>query len=240
MRFVSAVTHELRTPLTSLRLYLDMLVSGLITDPAQREEYLATLAQESDRLQRLVENVLDFAKLERRAVQTHIKAVPVADLVEEAARTWGDRLAADGKKLVVVTVVPPTQAVRTDPRIVTQILGNLLDNARKYSKEAADPRVWLWAKPAERGRVAFEVEDRGPGIPARDRRGLFRPFRRGSTADTLAGGAGLGLALAQHWANWLGGRLSYRPAEGGHGACFRLELPAADSPTRPSPPPALC
>ena len=227
IRFVSAVTHELRTPLTSLRLYLDLLASGMIADEAKQKEYIATLATESDRLHRLVENVLDFARLEKRAVQAHVKTVPVAELLDEVRATWADRLAADGKELVIVSTVPEGQSVTTDPRVAAQVVGNLVDNARKYSKDAADGRVWVWAKPGGRGRVAFEVEDRGPGVPARDRRGLFRPFCRGTAMDTPAGGAGLGLALAKQWAGVLGGKLTYRPADGGVGACFRLELPGA-------------
>jgi signal transduction histidine kinase len=109
--------------------------------------------------------------------------------------------------------------------MATQILGNLIDNARKYTREAADRRIWLWAKPGGRRRIVLEVEDRGAGVPAADRCTIFRPFRRGPSADTTAGGAGLGLALAKQWAEVLGGSLTCREADGGVGACFRLELP---------------
>ncbi|MBX9580535.1 MAG: HAMP domain-containing histidine kinase, partial [Gemmataceae bacterium] len=226
IRFVSAVTHELRTPLTSLRLYLDLLVSGMVADEGKRAEYLATLNAESDRLHRLVENVLDFARLERRRTGHAPRPVPVPDLLDQVRQTWADRCGADGKDLVVVSTLPPGAAARTDPAVFGQIVGNLIDNARKYSREASDSRIWVWARPAGRNRVAFEVEDRGPGVPPRERGLIFRPFRRGGGADTTAGGAGLGLALAKQWAELLGGRLTYRPADGGTGACFRLELPA--------------
>ncbi len=225
VRFVSAVTHELRTPLTSLRLYLDLLAGDLVTDPAKRQEYLVTLTGEADRLHRLIENVLDFARLERRAVRANCRPVPVDELLNEAVGVWADRLSADGKELVINSAVAKEQRVQTDPRVAGQVLANLLDNARKYSRGAADPRVTLTVTAAG-GRVAFEVEDRGPGVPAADRAGLFRPFCRGRSVETV-GGAGLGLALAAQWAGLLGGRLVYRPADGGVGACFRLELPAA-------------
>jgi signal transduction histidine kinase len=226
MRFVSAVTHELRTPLTSLRLYIDLLMSGMVEDDEKRTEYLATLNVESDRLHRLIDNVLDYARLEgtRRRAAAH--PVPVADLLDQVRQTWADRCGTDGKELVVVSTLPPGRAVCTDPHLVHQIVGNLIDNARKYTRDAADPRIWLWAKPGGANRVVFEVEDRGPGVPARERRHIFRPFRRGAAADTRAGGAGLGLALARQWAEALGGRLTYRPADCGTGACFRLELRA--------------
>jgi signal transduction histidine kinase len=225
IRFVSAVTHELRTPLTSLRLYLDLLTSGMIEDEEKQKEYLRTLHGESDRLNRLIENVLDFARLEKRTVQTHIAPTKVDSLLDAARATWADRVAADGKELVVIGTVPVDQTVRTDARVVGQILGNLIDNARKYSPGAADPRIWVWAKPGDGKRVVLEVEDRGPGVPLAERATIFRPFRRGQAADTTAGGAGLGLALAKQWAEMLGGSLSYRVADGGVGACFRLELP---------------
>jgi signal transduction histidine kinase len=171
--------------------------------------------------------VLDFARLEKRAAQAHAQPTAVGDLLDGVRATWTDRCAADGKELIVISTVPAERTVSTDPRVAAQVIGNLVDNARKYTRDSADGRIWVWAKPGDRGRVAFEVEDRGPGVPARDRRGLFRPFRRGISADTQAGGAGLGLALAKQWAEVLGGRLTYRPAEGGTGACFRLELPEA-------------
>jgi signal transduction histidine kinase len=224
IRFVSAVTHELRTPLTSLRLYLDLLLSGMVQDEQKRTEYLATLNAESDRLHRLIDNVLDFARLERRRTRADTQKMRVGDLLETIRQTWTDRCGNDGKELVVVSTLPPEQEVCTDPYLVGQIVGNLIDNARKYTRDAADPRIWLWAKPEGRRWVVFEVEDRGPGVPPGERRTIFRPFRRGDSADTRAGGAGLGLALAKQWAEALGGRLTYRPADGGTGACFRLEL----------------
>jgi signal transduction histidine kinase len=225
IRFVSAVTHELRTPLTSLRLYLDLLVSGMIQDEEKRREYLGTLAMESDRLHRLIDNVLDFARLEKRKKNSDIQAVRVKDLLDQLGRTWADRVAHDGKELIVVSTLPTEREVNTDAAMVQQIVGNLIDNARKYTREAADNRIWVWAKPGTGNTVVLEVEDRGAGVPAGERKSIFKPFRRGEQAESRAGGAGLGLALAKSWAEVLGASLSYRPADGGTGACFRLELP---------------
>jgi signal transduction histidine kinase len=141
IRFVSAVTHELRTPLTSLRLYLDLLSSGMIADEAKQREYLNTLVTESDRLNRLIENVLDFARLEKRTIQAVMAPTVIAELLEQVRQTWTDRCAADGKELVVLSTLPAEQTVTTDPRMTAQVLGNLIDNARKYSREAADQRI---------------------------------------------------------------------------------------------------
>jgi signal transduction histidine kinase len=115
--------------------------------------------------------------------------------------------------------------VNTDAAMVQQIVGNLIDNARKYTRDAEDKRIWVWARPGAGNGVVLEVEDRGAGVPAGERKSIFKPFRRGEQADSKAGGAGLGLALAKSWAEVLGAALTYRPADGGTGACFRLELP---------------
>lgn len=224
IRFVSAVTHELRTPLTALRLYTDLLVSGMISDEEKQKEYLRTLGHESERLNTLIENVLDFAKLEKRTVQACCTPMAVTDLLEQAKCTWAERLANEGREFVVMSTLPPEQLVTTDARIASQILGNLIDNARKYSQHAEEKRIWLWARPGEQGRIVFEVEDRGPGVAASESGTIFKPFRRGQNVSAT-GGAGLGLALAKQWTDLLGGTLTYRAVEGGTGACFRLELP---------------
>lgn len=223
VRFASAVTHELRTPLTALQLHLDLLNSGLVTDEGKRAEYLATISAEADRLNRLVENVLDFARLEKRSARATARPVPVATVLESVRVTWAGRLAAEGFELVVEDDTGSAAAV-ADPRVIVQVLGNLIDNARKYAKSAPDRRVWVRAT-ADGKRVAFTVEDRGPGVPAGERKAVFRPFARGTdTADS--GGAGLGLALARQWAELYGGTLTYQPADA-PGARFVLELPAA-------------
>jgi signal transduction histidine kinase len=225
-RFVSAVTHELRTPLTTLRLYLDMLNSGMVREEPKKAEYLKTLDTESDRLHRLVSNVLDFARLEKQRPKLSLREVSVTALLEQVRANWCQRCQATGKELVVVTEPGCPPALTTDVELVQQIVGNLIDNACKYSREAADGRIWLRARPNGRRWVALEVEDRGPGVPATERRGVFRAFRRGRTADVTAGGVGLGLALARRWTRMLGGKLLLGPGRDGVGACFQLWLRA--------------
>jgi signal transduction histidine kinase len=223
IRFVSAVTHELRTPLTTLQLYLDMLLGGLVREEKQRTEYLQTLHAETDRLSRLVANVLDFSRLENRSPEVKMSRVAVSDVLEQVRSAWSMRCEVVGKELHLENGCPPEEALQTDPGLLQQVLGNLLDNACKYSREAEDKRIWLRAT-RNGGRVALEVEDRGPGIPPGERRAIFRTFRRGRGSDTTTGGVGLGLALGRRWTRLLGGRLSLGcPAEGG--ACFRVELP---------------
>jgi signal transduction histidine kinase len=224
IRFVSAVTHELRTPLTTLRLYLDMLLNGLVRQEGQRDEYLRTLHGEAERLHRLVGNVLDFSRLEKQRPRLVRSRVEVADLLDRLRSTWQGRCQDAGKELIFENRLAPGAALWTDGELVQQVLGNLIDNACKYSRVADDPRLWVRVH-AEGRRLVFEVEDRGPGVPAGERRAIFRAFRRGRGADVTAGGVGLGLALGRRWTHLLGGRLTLlsTPVEGG--ACFRVELP---------------
>jgi signal transduction histidine kinase len=229
INFVSAVTHELRTPLTTLRLYLDMLVNGLVREQRQRDEYIHTLHAETDRLNRLVSNVLDFSRLENQRPRLNRVRVPVAELLEHVRSTWAGRCQDADKELIVENGLPGGAVVRTDRELVQQVLGNLIDNACKYSRGAEDRRLWLRAR-SEGRRLVFEIEDRGPGVPVKDRRLIFRAFRRGRKADETAGGVGLGLALARRWMNLLGGRLTLQISPAGCGACFRVDLPANCSP----------
>jgi len=227
IRFASAVTHELRSPLTAMQLHLDLLNSGLITDEDKKAEYLATVATEADRLNRLVENVLDFARLEKKTAMANAHSISACTVLESVRETWHDRLKLVGFELIVTSTISPDTLLKIDARVISQVLSNLLDNARKYAAHASDKRIWLWLKPSERGRIVFEVEDRGPGIPTAERRSVFRPFQRGSVQQD-SGGVGLGLALAKQWAEMFGGSISYRPADGGTGACFRMELPVVN------------
>lgn len=220
-RFVSAVTHELRTPLTTLRLYLDMLLGGLVRDERQKEEYLRTLNSEADRLSRLVNNVLDFSRLEKQRPRVRQAPVHVLDLVGRVRDTWHGRCLDAGKQLEIDCNLPPDAELTTDAELVEQVLANLIDNACKYSRDAEDTHIWLRVR-SDGSRVVFEVEDRGPGILPRERRAIFRAFRRGRANEATGGGVGLGLALAQRWSRLLNGRLTLRSS--GPGACFRLEL----------------
>ncbi|MBL8797190.1 MAG: HAMP domain-containing histidine kinase [Planctomycetia bacterium] len=224
IRFVSAVTHELRTPLTTLRLYLDMLAGGLV-QPERQADYLQTLHSETDRLNRLVSNVLDFSRLERQRPRLEKASVALPTLLDQVQNDWQGRCKQSEKELVVENETGADCTLQTDVNMVQQILGNLIDNACKYSKDAENRRVWLRARVEGGKRLVLEVEDHGPGVPLSERGSIFRPFRRGQNADVIAGGVGLGLALAQRWAKLLGGKLALGSGCKGGGACFRLELP---------------
>ncbi len=227
MEFVAAVTHELRTPLTSFQIYTDLL-ADLNDDPVRRSQYIETLRKESKRLARLVENVLGYSKIGGARPRLNMTTLSPQEILDAIHLQTKDQCAAAGKQLVLENRCEEGAQVSTDPEFVIQILANLVENACKYSSNAADARVWLTARPSEEHGIEFEVEDLGHGVAAGDRRAIFRPFRRSSSAENgRATGMGLGLALSRYWATCLGGQLLLRRGErnGEHYARFALCLP---------------
>lgn len=223
--FVAALTHELKAPLTGIRALAELLHDGVVSEDARRQEYYASILGESERLGRLVQNVLDASRLERGAtLQLACRELALGPLVEEVARSVRPRLQAAGVELVTdVAELPPVLA---DREAVGQILSNLLDNALKYGRPAAGPqRIELLARPGGKG-VVLAVRDHGPGIPPAQRERVFERYWRSPDAPREVGGAGLGLWIAREQARAMQGELALVPAEG-PGACFRLELPAS-------------
>ncbi|HEX4141954.1 MAG TPA: HAMP domain-containing sensor histidine kinase [Pirellulales bacterium] len=236
--FVSAVTHELRTPLTTFRMYAEMLAEGMVTDEATRRGYLETLRVEADRLTHLVENVLAYARLERGGPAARIGPVGVKELLERASERLAGRAAQAGLTLRTAAA-PEVLAMNAvaDPGAVEQILFNLVDNACKYaagkhanSKEnvAADAGTLELDVDRCNGSVRLRVRDHGPGVPEREQKRLFQPFRKSAhDAANSAPGVGLGLALSRRLARDMGGELSLDGETAG-GACFVLTLRAVE------------
>jgi signal transduction histidine kinase len=223
--FVSSVTHELRSPLTTFRMYTEMLVEGMATDPAKQSQYHQTLYRESDRLVHLVENVLSYARLERGRYGDR-ETISIGDLINRAR----DRLAEHARLAdmeLLVTIDPPAGAkiVRVDASAIERILFNLVDNACKYARSATDRRIHLdvniegrWAR--------IVVSDHGPGIDRLKARRLFKPFRKTAReAARSAPGIGIGRPLSRRLARAAGGRLVV--VDCNDGACLRLDLPLA-------------
>ena len=223
--FVSAVTHELRTPLTTFRMYAEMLAEGMVPDAEQRQKYLNTLRVEADRLSHLVENVLQYARLERTKSGRRREPVTLATLVEHSQSRLADRAEQGELKLVLEwdeSVGATT--INTDLAAVEQILFNLVDNACKYASGASDKRLHMLLAVKPRA-VTITVRDHGPGIAAAGRKRLFQPFSKSvHEAANSAPGVGLGLALSRRLAIDLGGKLELQsPPDGG--AAFVLTLP---------------
>jgi signal transduction histidine kinase len=225
--FVSAVTHELRTPLTTFRMYAEMLLEGMVTDADQRRTYLGTLKAEADRLAHLVENVLQYARLERGTGKRRREQTRVGELLDRLARRLAERTHQAGMRLEIEAEDDVRdQRVYTDPSAVEQIMFNLVDNACKYAAGSDDRRIHLRLETVG-GRLAFRVLDHGPGIAAAERERLFRPFSKSARdAANSAPGVGLGLALCRRLAVDLGGRLEVECTPG-NGAVFTLTLPRA-------------
>jgi signal transduction histidine kinase len=173
----------------------------------------------------LIGNVLAYSRLENQRPRLVKKSVLVVNLLEQVRAAWQRRCDDAGKVLVVENTLAGESMVETDADLVQQVLGNLIDNACKYSQGAEDSHVWLRARRGDGGRLLLEVEDRGPGVPFAERRAIFHAFRRGRNKHCTVGGVGLGLALARRWAGLLGGDLGLDSPREGVGACFRLELP---------------
>jgi len=223
--FVSAVTHELRSPLTTFQLYTEMLLGGMVERDA-RETYLETLKAESERLAHLVENVLQYSRLERGKRPSSDQTLPVTELVERMSPRLRERLTQAGMELQVEFDERAKSAcVRTDPSAIEQILYNLADNAGKYAADG-DPNRLDLSIFVEADRVVCLVRDWGPGISGPDKRTLFHPFSKSvDQAAESAPGVGLGLALCRRLASQLGGSLSLVESPDGHvGAVFRLDI----------------
>lgn len=223
--FVSAVTHELRTPLTTFRMYAEMLAGGMVPEGEQRQHYLETLRVEADRLAHLVDNVLQYARLERTNPARRRQAVSISELFDRQQTRLADRARQAEMELVVDTADCADHVLTTDPQAVEQILFNLVDNACKYASHSPKKQINLSCR-CEGTHLTITVRDYGPGISAAGRKKLFRPFSKSvHDAAISAPGVGLGLALCQRLARDLGGRLDHQPAT--PGCEFRLRLPIA-------------
>ncbi len=219
-RFAAAAAHELRTPLAGLRMYGEMLSEGL-GDPAKSKDYARWIAGEADRLGRVVANVLEFTRLERGKLAVKPMAGDLAAALRDFIARIQPSLTAAGVKLDL-SIADNLPAVPFDRDALSQIVYNLVDNAEKYSRNAADRSIWVTLAPGGRGALLC-VTDHGPGIPAAQRRRLFRPFSRGKGAD-LPAGLGLGLTIVQALIKAHGGKVAYESADDG-GAIFRVEFP---------------
>jgi signal transduction histidine kinase len=220
--FVANVSHEFKTPLTTIRLYAELLEQGRVRDAVQETEYLRTIGRETQRLARLVNNALDFSRLEQGRKKYAREHVDLAAEVARLLETHGPRIAEAG--LALHADLPAERLpVTTDRDAIGQILLNLIDNACKYAADGGELTVALRARLG--GGVEIRVGDRGPGVPAEHRARIFEKFHRVDDALTAEKtGAGLGLSIARQLARGLGGELRYAPRTGA-GAEFILELP---------------
>jgi signal transduction histidine kinase len=219
--FVANVSHDLKTPLSVIRMFGETLEMGRVRDEAARQEYYRVITRESERLSRLIENVLDFSRLEGGRQRHEIAPTAVEPLVRETLEAFAYPLGQAGFK-VDVTVAPDVAEVLLDAGAVAQALSNLVDNAIKYSAERKTLRVE--ARIVE-GQLALSVADEGVGIPREEHERIFQKFYRVGRSETQTRrGSGVGLALVRHVAEAHGGRITVesRPGEGSR---FTLWIP---------------
>jgi signal transduction histidine kinase len=224
-QFVSSVSHELRTPLTAIRMFAETLRMGRSRDERTREEYLETIVNESERLTRLVDNVLDFSRIERGKKTYSMKPAPLEDVVRNAARAVQYPLAQQGFRLntSVDDGLPP---IKADADGLQQAILNLLTNAMKYSGDSREIELRLRRV---RGMASIEVTDHGIGIPADEQERIFDKFYRVSTRENqLLPGTGLGLTLVRHVVDAHGGVVKVESAPG-RGSTFSIHLPLEDA-----------
>jgi signal transduction histidine kinase len=219
--FVSAVSHEFRTPLTSLRQLSETLNEGRPLEDERRARYYQALDRATNRLQKLVEGLLDFGRMESGAMvyrkQDLDAAALVTSVVDEFQREAGDR----GYHVELKTAAD-LPSIHADPEALGRAIWNLLDNAEKYSPECKTIQVDV---DREGAGIAIRVQDHGLGIPAVEHREILRKFVRGTAADTAGiKGTGIGLAMVKHIVNAHGGSLRLESAQG-QGSTFSIVLP---------------
>jgi signal transduction histidine kinase len=231
-QFVSSVSHELRAPIASLRLMADALESGKVTGPAAHD-FFRLMAAEGARLSALIENVLDFARIEQGRRRYALAETDVAALISEAVRLLEPQAAA--RKIQLVFEAAPLPFIpRVDAPALRQAVVNLLDNAIKFSPENSTVAVKVAPQPSARG-WRISVVDQGPGIPSAEHARIFERFcRLGNELRRETQGAGIGLSLVKHIVEGHSGRVELHSAPG-HGSNFSLVFPNIDSDFTPSP-----
>ena len=220
-QFVSAVSHELKTPLTSIRMFAETLQMRDTDDVDLRNEYLDTIISESERLSRLLNNVLEFSKVEQGTKSYRPEATSLAEIVRASARAMQYPCHQEGFTLAV-DVADDIPFVAVDRDAIEQAVLNLLTNAMKYSGSSRDIALTLTA---DDGNAVIAVSDRGVGIPEDEQRRIFEKFYRMPTShvDGIPG-TGLGLTLVRHIAEAHGGSVTVS-SKTAQGSTFSIHLP---------------
>jgi signal transduction histidine kinase len=220
--FVASVSHELKTPLTTIRMYAELLDEGRVEAVDKRQRYLQTIVRESQRLTRLVNNILDFSRLEQGRREYARETLDLVPVLNDLLDSQAVRVAEAGMHLRR-EIAPSTASWIGDRDALEQIILNLLDNALKYASGGGVVRIRL---DGDTTIWRLAVCDSGPGIPVAQRQKVFEKFHR--IDDSLTArqqGAGLGLSIARQLAEGLGGELCCLEQPGGGGCCFELILP---------------
>ncbi len=230
--FMSSVTHELRTPLTSIRALAEILRDDPDMETAQRSQFIGIIVAETERLSRLVNQVLDMAKIESGHAEWVVTDVDLRALVERAVVTTGELL-RERQIEVALDLPDAVPALQADEDRLMQVLLNLLSNAAKFVPVPGG-RVQVQLQ-CDEDRLTVRVCDNGPGVPPEQQDLIFEKFRQGGAADHRPQGTGLGLPISREIVAHFGGRLWFEPRPGG-GACFQFSLPRHASTADPRAP----
>jgi hypothetical protein len=220
--FMSTVSHELRTPLTSIRAFSEMLLDDPRIDLEERKRFLGIIVSEAGRLTRLINQILDLAKLESGRVEWNTEAVDLCEVVRDSAAALSQMFRDKGVALALAVPAEPAPVLSDRDRL-TQVVINLLSNAQKFVPEGTG-RVDV-ALVRQEGQVRVSVTDNGPGIRREDQELVFEKFRQGGSVLTdKPHGTGLGLPISRQIVEYFGGRL-WVESEPGAGATFIFTLP---------------
>ncbi len=220
--FISTVSHELRTPLTSLRASLGLISSGSLDKrPEKQKQMLEVAIGNCDRLVRLVNDILDFDKVEKGGMPLHLEVLPVGDILRRAADV--EHEAALKAQITFRFDTPNGLLVNVDLERMLQVLAELVSNAIKFSPPQTI--IKLAAQAVENDEVCVSVADQGRGVPQEKLDMIFERFQQGDASDSRAlGGTGLGLAICKKIVEQLGGRI-WAESEPGKGSTFLFTVP---------------
>jgi two-component system, OmpR family, phosphate regulon sensor histidine kinase PhoR len=220
--FVSGVSHEFKTPLSLIRLYSETLASDDNDfSPEERKNYIRVITRESERMSRLIDNVLDFSKIEQGRIHHELQEGDLGAAVSQTVADYSEYLQWRGFN-IKISIGPNLPLARFNAEQLSQVILNLLDNARKYSGKSRLIRVNVWALNNE---VVVEVQDKGLGISVEEKTRIFEPFYRASKGSEK-GGCGLGLYLVSEVMKEHGGRIELE-SEVDKGSSFRLFFPVS-------------
>jgi two-component system, OmpR family, phosphate regulon sensor histidine kinase PhoR len=219
--FISNVSHELKTPLSLIRMFSEILVTGRIKSEGAKHEYYAIIHNESDRMGRLVNNLLDFSNLERDKTRKYFESTDVAGIVNKALEAYRYELQKEGFRLTCY-VDPALPLILADPNALSMAFFNLLDNSMKYSGDQKEIAIRIVNR---EGCIELSVADKGVGIAPGEKQKIFEKFYRGASAQVRnTRGSGIGLAITKQVAEMHGGDVSVE-SEPGQGSTFTLKLP---------------
>jgi signal transduction histidine kinase len=223
--FVATVSHELRTPLTGIRALSEVLKDGRVSDERTRLQYCATIHRETERLSRMIENILDFSKIDAGLKEYRFERTDPGKLTREVADRFREWTADAGFRLEL-RIGDALPAASLDREAVSRALLNVLDNAAKYS---GDNRVIELSAGTGAEHIEWEIRDHGPGIAPDDLPRVFeRFFRSAKNLDSNIRGSGVGLTIVKHTVEAHGGTISIESVED-RGTTVRIEIPAENS-----------